>query len=460
MASQGIRLNDLKFLQEHAGRLFVAGGAVRDLILGRGVTDIDIVVPRDLAHLPRDFASSVRGRHLLLHDDRGQVTERVVVRAGEGPLFYDFSRMQGASIGEDLSLRDFTINAMALPLPDFLGGVTDALVDPLGGRGDLRSRRIRALSETSFADDPLRLLRAFRFAAELGFGIEPRTRRWIGRHRRLLAGVAGERIRDELFRTLSILPCRPFVLEMDRVGLLEVALPGVTVLKEGDEGVMCGAGSWNRSLARLHALEDLMGEPARFFGEFRGELRNYLESRISGERSRGALIKLAALHFDGDPGDPPSRRKTAGRLAGRLRLSRKEALFLGEISSPGEALQVLSAGPPPEREDTARFFMRHAENYFALILLGLAEAGRGASRFAGIVERAGRMLDLYDREIRPAMAAPPFLRGEELMERFGLDPGPEVGRILAALREAQVEGRVRSRDEALRFAAGRIHKAL
>ncbi len=438
----------LKTLDAYRDRLYVAGGPVRDLFLGRGETpDVDIVVPRDLAGLPAEFARGVRGRYVLLHDERGQLTERVVVR-GDPPLVFDFTRMQGASVMEDLSTRDFTINAMALPLGDWVAGNRDRVIDPHNGRRDIRERRISSVSERSMAEDPLRMLRAFRLSAELRFHIARETLRGIRANRRLLERVSGERIRDELMKTLSCSPSYPVVVEMDRAGILEVLFPEIRDMKDEGRSKICGTDPWKQALTRLRALETVMDQKEEYFSGHAGELESDLSGRTSPGRGKSALIKLAVLLC----AEEPAARSVEGAVL-RLRLSRREGDFLRKIPRGLHELEVLFRGDRISRREAALFFSRNQADYLSLFLLHLSRAA--ASRGSALEdekEKVMKMLIRYEREIRPALQSPPLIDGKDLMTLFDLKPGPVIGRVLRALREAQLEGVIGNRIQAIAHA--------
>ena len=196
-------------------RSYVVGGCLRDLMLDRKVNDVDIAVDGGTEALSRRLAGECGGTFFWLDQERGH--SRVVIKGGGEIVTLDFAPLRGEDILADLALRDFTINALAIPLT---GG--QELIDPLGGEADIRAKVVRRCCESVFRDDPLRLVRAFRFAATLGFGIEAETLAAIPGHGILLANVAGERIRDELFRILQVPGAESFVRSMGDAGLLEV----------------------------------------------------------------------------------------------------------------------------------------------------------------------------------------------------------------------------------------------
>ncbi|HOD35540.1 MAG TPA: hypothetical protein PLR20_07310 [Syntrophales bacterium] len=447
----------LKRLDKYRDRIYVAGGAVRDLLLGRETPDIDMVVPRDLRGLAADFAKGVRGRYILLHDEKDQITERVVIK-GEPSLVFDFTIMQGESIEDDLAGRDFTLNAMAQPLEDFIEGRQDRVIDPCDGRKALRDRRISAVSERSFIEDPLRVLRAFRFAAELHFRIDPETLRWIRIHRRLLEGVSRERVRDEIFRLLSCLPCHSFVVEMDRAGILEVLFMEVSAMKEEGRTKICGVDPWGHALAGFRALEAVMKKPGDYFSDHAAELVRYLKDEVVPGRGKAALIKLAVLLGAGDAPHEMAAN-TPGRLAFRLKLSRREEAFLRRISRSDRELGILRGPDQISRRETALFFSRNKNDYLGLFLVHLGYvAASGKSALPDVKKKILDMLFQFESQIRPLLQTPPLLDGKDIMDLFHLAPGPLVGRVLKALREAQLEGVIKDRGQALALAGGLLKK--
>ncbi len=167
---------------------WVVGGAVRDELLGRPVVDLDIAC-REPERAARSFAGRAGGAVFPLSVQHGGW--RVALDRGET---VDFTPLQGGSIEPDLATRDFTINAIAVPLA---GGEP---VDPYDGRGDIARGVLRAVAPSIFEDDPLRLLRAARLEDELGFRLDPQTERLVRELASLAARPAGERILEELLR--------------------------------------------------------------------------------------------------------------------------------------------------------------------------------------------------------------------------------------------------------------------
>ncbi|MEA3548072.1 MAG: polynucleotide adenylyltransferase, partial [Thermodesulfobacteriota bacterium] len=157
-------------------KLFVVGGAVRDRLSGSPVHDLDIAIPSGALTFAGRLAADLGGTFVLLDEEEG--VARVVWKGFDIDLA-DF-RDQTTSIEDDLLKRDFTINAMALCFSGESGKIEDKIIDPAGGRDDFHDGLVRVMSPTAFENDPLRLLRAYRFKAALGFQLEPDTEKWIG----------------------------------------------------------------------------------------------------------------------------------------------------------------------------------------------------------------------------------------------------------------------------------------
>jgi len=175
--------------------VYLVGGAVRDAVLGRATHDLDFATPQGLK-LAKKVADGLTGAFFPL--DETFDTARVILQNPDGSReSLDFAGYRGDSLEADLRGRDFTVNAVAMDLQ------TGAMLDPLSGIADLRAKRLRACSETALSDDPVRILRAVRQAAEFGFSIDPETRKLMKAAVPRLPQISPERLRDELFKMLA-----------------------------------------------------------------------------------------------------------------------------------------------------------------------------------------------------------------------------------------------------------------
>jgi poly(A) polymerase len=421
--------NGLRVLEDLARErrvpLYVVGGAVRDLLLCReGFRDVDVALGGDWSGLPEDFARRCGGTFFWLDEERRQ--GRVVLRGSEGMRIYDFSPLRGDSLEEDLASRDFTVNAMAL-VPT-TGGYH--LADPQGGARDLETGIIRAPSPRVLDDDPLRLLRAFRFAAILGFSIDRQTFSWISERGELLRHPAPERVRDEFFRLLSAPAAAPVLGKMEEARLLRLVLPS---LKEEEEEEAAAG------LRRVEEMEEIAAGLPLLFPDEEAELRSYLSTESEADVTIATLVKFAALL----PGE--DRQIAEGK---RLRLGGKSLSFLRRL---GKAEQNIARSLHCGDRAFFRFFRDSQPAGAAAIVKALAETVDRKEALA----RARELL--HFRHTRYDAAAPDLLLdGPEVMEILGIGPGPAVGGALEELKKAEAAGIVTNADEAREFLAKNV----
>jgi len=216
----------------------------------------------------------------------------------------DFSTIR-AGIEENLSHRDFTINAISINLRELDRVSTAHFIDPLEGKKDLEKGLIRAVSKTAFQEDPARLLRAVRLAAEYGFTIDERTEALIESDGQLLGQVAGERVREELCRLLSVQNAAPFLYYLDHLGLLTAIIPELTPTKGVEQPFEHFWDVFQHSIETVAALErllesrDLEQEDATLslVPSIPG-LHQHFQEEVSSGVTRAVLGKLAALLHD------------------------------------------------------------------------------------------------------------------------------------------------------------------
>ncbi|HEY3317894.1 MAG TPA: HD domain-containing protein [Coriobacteriia bacterium] len=456
---------------------WLVGGTVRELLAGRPSLplDVDVAVRGDYQALARSLADETRGAYVALAPAHG--TARVV---GADGTTYDVSGTAGRSIEDDLARRDFTINAMAVPLAALSADGTAQVVDPFGGARDLGDRTVRMISEEPLAADPLRLLRAFRFSATLGFRVDPLTLGAIRRLAHLADRPSPERTARELFIVLGTPAAAAQVREMDEIGLLDNLLPEVALMRGVTQNAYHHLDVWLHSLEALEHLEELLADLAALVGERNAErLRGFLGEQLVPDRSRSALLKFAELLHDS--GKPAMRELRDGKVTfyghtkrgaamvraacERLRLSARET---GEAATWVERhlvpADLVRTRPLTERR-CARFFRRNGESGLALLLLALADgmATRGPASDPASLERTREfvreMADAYYGWAAARITERPLVDGRELMAATGLPPGPALGRVVAAIREAQLDRRVTSRDEALAYAKDLVARA-
>ena len=239
--------NLLRLSKSHDSNLFVVGGPLRDRLLKRKCSDFDFST-RDASIMARKYSRSTKSPLVTLDTTPGRETFRVVIR---DDIYFDFSELQGDSIESDLNKRDFTFNAMAVPLKNFIKG-TKNFIDPHNGKGDIKNKVIRVLHNSAFSNDPLRMLRAFRFMSVIGFKIEDNTFTKIKKIKTKINRVAPERIFYELDLLLSSKKSSSSMLSMHDSGLLKCIFPNLYKNKE-----------MIPSLGVLDHIENLISDPKK-----------------------------------------------------------------------------------------------------------------------------------------------------------------------------------------------------
>jgi putative nucleotidyltransferase with HDIG domain len=446
------------------GEAFVVGGAVRDLLLSRqSVEDLDLAVPSGALTLAQALARRLGGTFVALDAERGSA--RVVVDAGEYQV--DLTDFRAPTLDADLRRRDFSVNAIAVPLVPLVREGKARLVDPTGGMRDLARRRLRLASPGVFEEDPVRALRGVRLATELGFVLDPEAKRAARRVARMLPGMAPERVREELVRLLRLPRASRGVRELDRLGLLEAIVPEIGPMNSTSQPKPHRFSVWEHSLRTVEAVDLLLAKLSSL-SPYAEELAAYVAEPLGDGLTRSATLKLAGLLHD--VAKPQTRRVVEGRvrfighdvegartaraIGQRLRLSGRAVDVLERLVR--HHLRPMHLGQVAEitRRARYRFFRDLGAEARDLLLLTLADAAavRGESPLDIWRGPGGRLVaDLLRgwEEDRVQAAAPPFVRGEDVMAAFGIPPGPEVGRLLALAREAQDLGVVTTREEAL-----------
>ena len=446
-----------------AGReAWIVGGAVRDHLLGRATTDLDLAVPDD----PRDAAKAVAratgGAPFRLSGAFG--AWRVV--APDHSWHVDLVILRDCDIRADLAARDFTVNAMAAPLA---GG---ELLDPHGGRADLEARRLRIVSPQALADDPLRTLRAVRLAVDLDLTIEPGTAAAIGREAPGLERVAAERIFGELKQVIRSPAVRTGLQLMDAHGITAQVLPELLALRGIEQNVFHHLDVYDHTLEVLDQVAAIERDPlAAGFGEHAEAVAALLAEPLADELTRGDAMRIAALLHDaakpwtrterpdggfGFPGHDREGAQLARDVLRRLRASGTLAEHVAALCLHHLRLGFLVHERPLDPRTIWRY-LRATEPQSADITV-FTVADRLATRGKN-AEPAIRAHTALAREVLgPALARraegarAPLLRGDELARELGLRPGRELGELLAQLEEDRFAGAIETREDALRRA--------
>jgi putative nucleotidyltransferase with HDIG domain len=460
----------LRALRAAAGarvRPVLVGGAVRDACLARAgkrtraTVDLDVAVPGGALALAGRLAERLGGTRVILDAERGAA--RVV--AGRHQV--DVTDFRAPSLEADLTARDFTVNALAVDVRTLLGAGRAPIVDPTGGGRDLAARRLRPPSDAVVADDPLRVLRGVRLESTLGLRLTPAALRAFRAAAPRLAGVSAERVRDEILLMLRAPSTAAALRRLDAVGALAIVLPEVEPMRATAQPAPHRFPVLEHSLRAVSGADGLLRRMPALAG-FGEDLARHLARPLAGGIGRGETLKLAALLHD--VAKPETRARVDGRIrffehdvkgavrarqiAERLRLpDRVTAVLERLVRHHLRPMHLAQSGAISPRA-RYRFFRDLGEDAHDLLVLALVDAAavRGESPRAAW-RRSWVVRDLlagWPAE-QARTATPPLVRGEDVMRRFGLAPGPAVGALLARVREAQDLGLVGTREDALAY---------
>ena len=461
--------------------VFVVGGAVRDALLKRQVTELDFILPEKAIKQARKAADHFGGAFYVLDGER-DYGRAMIPQAGDQTLVMDFAPFQGQDLEADLLLRDFTINAVAMGIsPPY------PIYDPLGGVQDLLARRLRACSPTAISSDPIRVLRGIRFSIKYDLRAEKETKQQMKAATSMINITSEERIRDELFKLLDSKKPAAAIQVLDSLGGLEYVFPELSELKETRQSAPHIDGTWQHTLSVVRSLRSIwdilstsydpdstsnlfMGVLTQRLGRYRKQLADHLNNNLVPYRTIQALNILAALYHDsGKPKcqvieqDGQARfinheeqgAEIVSRRALQLHLSNSEIKRLQTIVRHHmRPLWLAQSGTLPSRRAKFRFFHDTHAAGVDICLLSLADTlgTYGHTLTPEIwkqqVDVVRELLEAWWEHKEEQVFPTPLIDGNELMNEFNLQPGPLIGRLIEELSEAQATGKVLNQRQA------------
>ena len=423
-------LSELLNLASHQKvKLFVVGGTIRDHIMDKDISDIDLTVT-NAAALGIQVAHSLNFRHISLDKTPGRSTTRIILPQQK---HFDLTDMQGATIKEDLGKRDFTINSMGQELSDYLSN-KKTIIDLHNGKKDLNKALIRATSKSIFQTDPLRMLRAFRFAAKMNFSIDEETLQEISLYRKNISTAAGERVWQELLSFFESDNTGVLTNLMQKSKLLSCILPDFFT-------------SWEEIWTSYKRLENIISNIGLYFPRHTPTLNP----------SERALLKLSVLLKETDKtlSIENINRKNYGtpntfNTLNALKASNNEIAFICKAIQNSHVFSIsLSSN-------------LNNSSLYDLCVIG------GDQLVAGLLLKAcslpildsfefskheklysyTQLLEFYFGSYLPVLGEKALLNGNDLIRIFNILPSPSLGNVLQSIQRAQVLGEIKTSKEA------------
>ena len=458
---------------------YIVGGYVRDQLIGRPTGDADVaVLSANVEGLGRELADAIAGSFYVL--DEGRRYARVLTPPDDAGARarLDLTPIE-SDIEHDLSRRDFTVNAMALPLSGAEGG--QAILDPYGGQQDCERALLRAVRDDVFVEDGARLLRAIRLCGQLDFSVDDATAALVLRDAARIGDVSPERVQEELCRILALSDSRAALRHLDELGLLHYVLPELDETRNVEQPV---EHYWNvfdhlvetvGFMDRILGGEDRESDPVVADLPWPDEVNDYFSEEVAGGVTRSVLTKIACLLHDvAKPktrtteeggrirflGHPSEGAEMAGALMERLRFSRRGIAYVSTLVTQHlRPMQLSNNMQTPTRRALYRYRRDVGDAAIGTLYLSMADylAAKGPmleprewrhrARHCSLV-----LVSILEPPEIIEEASAPAVDGRILMEALGIGPGPELGQILDAVRESIGAGEVSTTAEAIAMA--------
>jgi poly(A) polymerase len=457
--------------------VYTSGGFARDLLLGRKYKDIDLIVNRNALNYAKKIAAAFKSKLITLDEDTKSY--RIILKNYEVPNI-DVSLFNGKTIEEDLQNRDFTVNAIAFNLK-FLKDFKKHIIYPNKNTvKNLKTKTFDVISNKTFKDDPLRMLRAFRFIAEFrGFRLSSKTLSQIKQNTKLIKFVAPERIKNEFFRIVAVKNSSEVLKIMDNYGLLSAVFPEIVKMKKAKKKYYYHSkGLFQHSFETFQAAENILNSLKKYFPENFVELQEHFNrgESFSENITRAALLKFVALFHDN------AKPETAKFENGKMRFWGHEEIGANNLK---EIMSSLKLGK--KDIETATFLVKHhmrpstlirnnlvtkkaalkffrdiGDNTPDLIILSMSDwysyksLNIFSSKELKLQEKSARGLVKEYYELKNAKPLPKVIDGNVIMKKFQLQPGPWIGELLEIVNEAQLEGKVLNKESSMKLVLSKL----
>ncbi|RAI09996.1 MAG: hypothetical protein DK841_08560 [Candidatus Melainabacteria bacterium] len=438
--------------------IYVVGGTVRDFLMGKISYDRDlIVVDEDAKSFSQKVAEFFDGVFIPL-DEENKIY-RIVLKDKKN--FLDITNPIGGNLEEDIMRRDITINAIAVNIKT---GEIPSFCE--FGIQDIQNKIIREIKEENFTDDPLRILRVYRFYANLGFEISPELLNITQKHASLINKPAKERIEYELMKLFDGEFAAQALLKMDESEILEIIFPFVKELKQVPPNLHHHLDLFNHSIETVNQVQ-------KFYEISPKEVQEHLKKVDFGGFSRLAHLKLAALMHDIGKFSTWTIEPDTGRhrfikhedVGARLAIpilkkmcfSNKQIDYISYIIKKHMYPTAVVSAPEQNDKVMMRYVRKSADNAIDTIIIAKADrvSAQGPEITKELVEEnitlLDKLLQFYLNTKETLTPLPKLLDGREVMSILNINPSPVLGKILNELHEAQISGDILTKDDAVRF---------
>ncbi len=438
--------------------IYVVGGTVRDFLMGKISYDRDlIVVDEDAKSFSQKVAEFFDGVFIPL-DEENKIY-RIVLKDKKN--FLDITNPIGGNLEEDIMRRDITINAVAVNIKT---GEIPSFCE--FGIQDIQNKIIREIKEENFTDDPLRMLRVYRFYANLGFEISPELLNITKKHASLINKPAKERIEYELMKLFDGEFAAQALLKMDESEILEIIFPFVKELKQVPPNLHHHLDLFNHSIETVNQVQ-------KFYEISPKEVQEHLKKVDFGGFSRLAHLKLAALMHDIGKFSTWTIETDTGRhrfikhedvgaklaipILKKMCFSNKQIDYISYIIKKHMYPTAVVSAPELNDKVMMRYVRKSADNAIDTIII--AKADRVSAQGPEITKELvvenitllDKLLQFYLNTKETLASLPKLLDGREVMSILNINPSPILGKILNELHEAQISGDILTKDDAVRF---------
>ena len=437
--------------------IWLVGGAIRDILLDKEILDRDLIVTDEDAKLYSQKVAEFLGGKFIPLDEENKIY-RIVLEDKKNYL--DITNPVENSLEKDIGRRDLRVNAIAVNIK------TGEIFDPTEGLKDFENKVLNGIREENFTDDPLRLLRIFRFHSTLGFEISQELMDIAKKYAQLINKPAKERVKYELMKLFDGDFAHSALLKMDECGILEQIFPFVKELKQVPPNAHHHLDLFHHSIETVRQIQVLYENSSDF-------VKEHIKKVDFGGFSRLSHLKLSAFMHDigkfstwfieADTGRHRFYKhedvgsKMAPEILRKLSFSNKQIKYVQKMIKNHMYATMVVCSPELTDKIMMRYVRKMEDDSIDAIIIGKADrlSARGPEITDEIVEQNLTMLDkllnFYIDSLETIAPLPKLLDGNEIMELLNIDPSPKLGKILNELHESQLNGDITTKEQAVWF---------